>query len=229
MRNLIYLLMCPAIALAVGIGNDNPAGVSSASAAAISSAQASALAASIAASKSSSQGGNATGGNATGGNAITGPSSATAEGGKATSSATGGNSTTGPSTSNSGGNSQSSSTGPSSSSATGGGNSQSIKYDAPAYAPAAIPTAPCRVSVSGGVVGAVIGFSVEDEPCNLRFFSDTLASRGKYDAAVKILCLDERTAWALGPEDCPSKSRDTSKACWQDEIIAKRMGAPVCQ
>jgi len=69
-------------------------------------------------------------------------------------------------------------------------------------APAALPTAPCRISLSAGV--AVIGFggtfggSVEDEKCTMRENARLLDSLGAREAALLVMCYDEHVAAVLG-------------------------------
>ena len=69
------------------------------------------------------------------------------------------------------------------------------------FAPAAHATAPCRIAISGGVSvigwGASLGTSVEDEGCNMRENARILNSLGAGDAALKLMCNDEKVAAVL--------------------------------
>lgn len=69
------------------------------------------------------------------------------------------------------------------------------------FAPAAHATAPCRIAISGGVSvigwGASLGTSVEDEGCNMRENARILNSLGASDAALKLMCNDEKVAAVL--------------------------------
>jgi len=107
-----------------------------------------------------------------------------------------------------------------------------------ANAPNMNATAPCRIAVSGGFavvgVGVSAGGSVEDDPCNLRETARLLNGIGYPDAAARIMCNDPRSAKALGEAICPAQQPTAmtgagSPDCLQDETIAKRLGAPVCQ
>ena len=63
------------------------------------------------------------------------------------------------------------------------------------------PTAPCRIAVgvSGGWLGGALGFgtSVEDEGCTLRENARLLHNFGEKDAALKLMCNDEKVAAVL--------------------------------
>ena len=69
-------------------------------------------------------------------------------------------------------------------------------------APAALPTAPCRISHSAGV--AVVGFglsggtSTEDEGCTMRENARILDSLGERGAALLLMCFNEQVAAVLG-------------------------------
>lgn len=69
-------------------------------------------------------------------------------------------------------------------------------------APAALPTAPCRISHSAGVavigVGVSAGSSTEDEKCTMRENARILDSLGAREAALLLMCFDEQVAKVLG-------------------------------
>lgn len=69
-------------------------------------------------------------------------------------------------------------------------------------APAALPTAPCRISHSAGVavigVGVSAGSSTEDEKCTMRENARILDSLGAREAALLLMCFDEQVAQVLG-------------------------------
>lgn len=119
-----------------------------------------------------------------------------------------------------------------------GGKTTTVRMVPDPYAPTMNATSPCRISVSGGVtvigVGVSGGGSVEDDPCNLRETARLLSGIGYPDAAARIMCNDPRSAKALGEAICPAQQPTAmtgagSPDCLQDETIAKRLGAPVCQ
>lgn len=89
-----------------------------------------------------------------------------------------------------------------------GGKTTTVRMVPDPYAPTMNATAPCRISVSGGVT--VIGFgvsgggSVEDDPCNLRETARLLDGIGQREAAARVMCNDARAAEALGAIVCPS-------------------------
>ncbi len=121
------------------------------------------------------------------------------------------------------------------STAGGGSSTSTIRATPDAYAPTMNATAPCRISVSAGVsvigLGASGGGSVEDDQCNLRETARLLSGIGQPAAAARVMCNDPRAALALGREICPPRQRPPyvgAPSCWQDEIIAKRLGAPTC-
>lgn len=69
-------------------------------------------------------------------------------------------------------------------------------------APAALPTAPCRISHSAGV--AVVGFglsggtSTEDVGCTMRENARILDALGERTAALLLMCFNEQVAQVLG-------------------------------
>ena len=69
-------------------------------------------------------------------------------------------------------------------------------------APAALPTAPCRISLSAGIAvvgfGGTFGGSVEDEKCTMRENARMLDSLGAREAALLVMCYDEQVAAVLG-------------------------------
>jgi len=69
-------------------------------------------------------------------------------------------------------------------------------------APAALPTAPCRISHSAGIavigVGVSAGSSTEDEKCTMRENARILDSLGAREAALLLMCFDEQVAKVLG-------------------------------
>jgi hypothetical protein len=121
------------------------------------------------------------------------------------------------------------------------------------YAPPMGVTAPCRVALSGGVsvvgVGAALGGSVPDTPCNLRELSRTYHALGANDKAVKVAdgalaleCEDREVARALGnlcpsrepvvqPQPLPTQATaggicDTARRT-NDQALAARNGCPL--
>ena len=72
----------------------------------------------------------------------------------------------------------------------------------PVSAPAALPTAPCRISHSAGV--AVVGFglsggtSTEDVGCTMRENARILDALGERTAALLLMCFNEQVAQVLG-------------------------------
>lgn len=120
-------------------------------------------------------------------------------------------------------------------STSGGGSTSTLPATPDAYPPTMNATAPCRISVSAAVsvigLGASGGGSVEDDPCNLRETARLLNGIGQPAAAARVMCNDPRAALALGNEICPPRQTPQAvgaPSCWQDEIIAKRLGAPIC-
>lgn len=69
-------------------------------------------------------------------------------------------------------------------------------------APAALPTAPCRISHSAGVAvigfGATVGTSEEDVGCTRRENARLLHHLGAQEAALLLMCFDEQVAQVLG-------------------------------
>ena len=69
-------------------------------------------------------------------------------------------------------------------------------------APAALPTAPCRISHSAGVAvigfGGTVGTSVEDEKCTMRENARLLHHLGATEAALLLMCFDDQVAQVLG-------------------------------
>lgn len=69
-------------------------------------------------------------------------------------------------------------------------------------APAALPTAPCRISQSAGIAvigfGGTVGTSIEDEKCTMRENARLLHHLGATEAALLLMCFDEQVAQVLG-------------------------------
>jgi len=88
------------------------------------------------------------------------------------------------------------------------GKTTTVRMVPDPYAPTMNATAPCRISVSGGVtvigVGVSGGGSVEDDPCNLRETARLLDGIGQREAAARVMCNDPRAAAALGATVCPT-------------------------
>lgn len=68
-------------------------------------------------------------------------------------------------------------------------------------APAALPTAPCRISHSAGVavigVGVTAGTSTEDVGCTMRENARILDALGERTAALLLMCFNEQVAAVL--------------------------------
>lgn len=69
-------------------------------------------------------------------------------------------------------------------------------------APAALPTAPCRISQSAGIAvigfGGTVGTSIEDEKCTMRENARLLHHLGATEAALLLMCFDDQVAQVLG-------------------------------
>lgn len=120
------------------------------------------------------------------------------------------------------------------SSGTGGGGTTTVRNTPDPYAPTINATVPCLVPITGGLVvagfGGSIGSGALDGGCELRETARLLNGIGQQAAAARILCNNPLAATALGPDVCPAQKVHTGDGhqCWPDEIVAKRMGAPVC-
>lgn len=133
-----------------------------------------------------------------------------------------------------------------------------VKTTPTVYAPPIGVSAPCHIALSGSVsvvgFGAGLGGSVLDPGCDLRETARLLYGIGKTDAAAKVMCANPTAAAALGEAICPTTTAGTLPApqppkpepktsaapapakvagkdgvnCYRDEIVAKRVGWPVC-
>ena len=69
-------------------------------------------------------------------------------------------------------------------------------------APAALPTAPCRIPQSAGIAvigfGGTVGTSVEDEKCTMRENARLLHHLGATEAALLLMCFDNQVSQVLG-------------------------------
>lgn len=116
----------------------------------------------------------------------------------------------------------------------GGGSTTTVRNTPDPYAPTINATVPCLVPITGGLVvagfGGSIGSGTLDGGCELRETARLLNGIGQQAAAARILCNNRMAAAALGPDVCPQQQGPAASGapCWQDEIIAKRLGAPIC-
>lgn len=103
------------------------------------------------------------------------------------------------------------------------------------------PTAPCMGSTqgSGSGIGFGIGFGTSwtDKDCSIRETARSFAAMGLNVDALKVLCSSEFSVAAPScatvqplPAGKPvSMSSVQTTACYADEVVARRMGKPVCQ
>jgi len=103
------------------------------------------------------------------------------------------------------------------------------------------PTAPCMGSTqgSGSGIGFGIGFGTSwtDKDCSIRETARSFAAMGLNVDALKVLCSSE---FSVAAPSCASvqplpaakpvtMSSTQTSACYADEVVARRMGKPVCQ
>lgn len=126
-------------------------------------------------------------------------------------------------------------TSPSASGGGSGGGTTTIRNTPDPYAPTINATVPCLVPLTVGGVGPGVGISFGsgslDEGCELRETARLLNGLGQRLSAARLMCNNPLAAKALGAGICPIANEEWRNGvkCWNDEIIAKRMNAPVCQ